>query len=132
MSLPVIISVQADAQVDAIDAWWRANREAAPELFTEELAEAFSTIGFAPDAGHRYPHPEVRGVRRVLLLGGSVYASARLQVATLSQPRALYYDGPPSAVADTGMSYGSRFGARAGESQEFVGGWSHATCSSFA
>jgi hypothetical protein len=38
-----------------------------PELFEQELSQAFSTIEIAPEAGHRYPHPDVKGVRRVLL-----------------------------------------------------------------
>lgn len=67
MSHPVIVSPEGEAQVDAIDAWWRANRPASPDLFAEELAAAFITIGTAPEAGHRYPHPEVKGVRRVAL-----------------------------------------------------------------
>lgn len=67
MSRPVLIAAPAEAQIEAIDAWWRANRTASPDLFAQELAEAFSTIGLAPDAGHRYPHPEVKGVRRVPL-----------------------------------------------------------------
>ena len=51
----------------AIDAWWRANRSASPDLFAQELAEAFTTIGVAPQAGHRYRHTEVKGVRRIPL-----------------------------------------------------------------
>lgn len=45
----------------------RANRPAAPNLFVEELADAIATLEFAPEVGRRYPHPEVKGVRRVVL-----------------------------------------------------------------
>jgi hypothetical protein len=33
----VELSEEADAQVDEIDIWWRENRLAAPDLFTDEL-----------------------------------------------------------------------------------------------
>ena len=62
MSLPVVTTPEADTQIRAIDEWWRANRPAAPELFTEELLEQ------APRIGKAYRrHPAVRGLHRVLL-----------------------------------------------------------------
>lgn len=67
MSRLVLVSAPAEAQIKAIDAWWRENRGASPDLFAQELAQALSTIGLAPDAGHRYRHAGVRGVRRVPL-----------------------------------------------------------------
>jgi len=67
MTRPVLVAAPAQAQIEVIDAWWRANRPASPELFVQELANALSTLGLAPDAGHRYHHPEVKGVRRVPL-----------------------------------------------------------------
>jgi plasmid stabilization system protein ParE len=67
MSLPVIVSPEAERQIDAIDAWWHTNRPAAPQLFIEELAEAVAMIEFAPEVGRRYPHLEVKGVRPLLL-----------------------------------------------------------------
>jgi len=67
MTLPIIVSPEAEAQIQVIESWWRANREAAPDLFSQELAEAFANIRVAPEAGHRYPHRARKGVRRVLL-----------------------------------------------------------------
>jgi plasmid stabilization system protein ParE len=67
MSRPVIVSPEAEAHIDAIDAWWRSNRRAGPNLFAEELAEAVALLELAPEVGRRYHHPEVIGVRRVLL-----------------------------------------------------------------
>jgi plasmid stabilization system protein ParE len=67
MSLPTIVSPEAEAQIHVIDAWWRANRRASPNLFVEELAAAFELLASAPEIGRRYPHPEVTGVRRLLL-----------------------------------------------------------------
>lgn len=67
MTLPIIVSLEAEAQIQVIDSWWRANREAAPDLSSQELAEAFANIRVAPEAGHRYPHHTRKGVRRVPL-----------------------------------------------------------------
>ncbi len=67
MTLSLIVSPEADAQIEVIDSWWRANRPAAPDLFSQELAEAFASICITPAAGHRYPHRDRKGVRRVPL-----------------------------------------------------------------
>lgn len=56
----------ADLQILEIDAWWRENRDKAPDLFEEELALAFRILESAPGAGRKYPHPSGR-VRRLLL-----------------------------------------------------------------
>jgi plasmid stabilization system protein ParE len=69
MSRHAIVSPEAEAQINAIDSWWRANRQAAPHLFAEELAEAIRVLELAPQIGRRYPHPHVKGVRRVPLAG---------------------------------------------------------------
>ena len=65
MPRQVIVAPQAETQIRAIDAWWRRNRKDSPRLFVQELAAAFSTLEVAPEAGSRYPHPEVKGVRRI-------------------------------------------------------------------
>jgi plasmid stabilization system protein ParE len=67
MTRQLVVAPEAEAQIEAIDTWWRENRPASPELFEQELSQAFSTLEVAPEAGHRYSHPEVKGVRRVLL-----------------------------------------------------------------
>ncbi len=67
MTRQLIVSPQAETQIEAIDTWWRAHRPASPDLFAEELADALSTIEVAPEAGHRYSHPDVKGVRRIPL-----------------------------------------------------------------
>ncbi|MCE9584765.1 MAG: type II toxin-antitoxin system RelE/ParE family toxin [Planctomycetes bacterium] len=63
----VVVTPEASQQVLRIEEWWRRERTAAPDLFTEELASAFEFIGNAPQAGRRYPHATVAKVRRVLL-----------------------------------------------------------------
>jgi plasmid stabilization system protein ParE len=63
----VVISPQAEAQIRRIDTWWRGNRQDSPDLFSSELAAAFSTLETAPSTGRRYRSGKVRGVRRLLL-----------------------------------------------------------------
>jgi plasmid stabilization system protein ParE len=67
MNRPVIVMPQAEAHIRRIDAWWRVNRTASPELFQQELADALSTLELVPEAGTRYSHSKVRGVRRIHL-----------------------------------------------------------------
>ncbi len=40
MIKPVTLAPEAEAQVRAVDAWWRSERPLAPNLFVDELAEA--------------------------------------------------------------------------------------------
>lgn len=61
MSLPVRTTLEADAQIRSIDAWWRANRAASPNLFADELASSFDIIGLTP--GHRPALPPLTGAR---------------------------------------------------------------------
>lgn len=69
MSLRVRTTPEADAQIRAIDEWWRRNRSASPKLFAEELAASFDIIGHTPKIGRPYRHSPVPGARRVLLQG---------------------------------------------------------------
>jgi plasmid stabilization system protein ParE len=63
---PVRTTPQADLHILELDAWWRENRDKAPDLFEQELSMTFRTIGSAPYAGKRYPHPDA-DVYRVLM-----------------------------------------------------------------
>jgi plasmid stabilization system protein ParE len=67
VSLPVRTTPEADAQIAAIDEWWRLNRLAAPDLFLDELAASFDLIGQAPLIGRSYRLSPIPGTRRVLL-----------------------------------------------------------------
>ncbi len=72
--MKVELSAKARAQVREIDAWWRENRQAAPDLFTDELDRALFALEETPALGVRYaPRPSVR---RLLLKrsGYHVYA----------------------------------------------------------
>jgi len=68
VSLEVVTTPEADAQIVTIDEWWRANRLAAPNLFHEELGHCFAVLAEAPNIGKRYRrHRSVPDTRRVLL-----------------------------------------------------------------
>jgi hypothetical protein len=63
MNKPVLTTPSADLQILEIDAWWRENRDKAPDLFEEELALAFRLLASSPGAGKRYQHPNApRGI----------------------------------------------------------------------
>jgi plasmid stabilization system protein ParE len=62
----VELSDEAHAQVKEIDAWWRANRLAAPDLFTTELGNALTMLERTPTLGSPYEAGTKR-VRRLLL-----------------------------------------------------------------
>jgi plasmid stabilization system protein ParE len=61
-----IVTPEAEARIQRIDPWWRAHRLAAPDLFQEELADAFLTIRRLPKMGTPVRHPTVKGDHRVL------------------------------------------------------------------
>ena len=53
----------ADAQVETIESWWRENRPAAPDMFSQELESAVRLLETSPLIGKPYPQapiPEVR------------------------------------------------------------------------
>jgi plasmid stabilization system protein ParE len=62
----VELSAEASAQVEKIDAWWRKNRLAAPEMFILELGNALTTLEETPTLGTPYTAGGKK-VRRLLL-----------------------------------------------------------------
>ena len=69
--MKVIIAPRAETQMALRREWWRKNREKAPDLFDEELAEAIDQLGriagslpvYARRSGHtirRYLMPKTR------------------------------------------------------------------------
>jgi plasmid stabilization system protein ParE len=57
----------SDRHIEEVDAWWRAHRTKAPDLFLDELADAFALIEAAPELGRPWTESEVPGVRRVVM-----------------------------------------------------------------
>lgn len=68
----VILSTAAIEQAESIQAWWRRNRPAAPDLFLDELNATKRLLSSVPRTGALYARSPVRGVRR-LLIGRSKY-----------------------------------------------------------
>ena len=67
MTFRLVTTPEAEGQIRAIDAWWRENRTASPNLFSEELASIFELLASTPYIGRTYRHATVKDVRRVLL-----------------------------------------------------------------
>ncbi len=53
--------------IRAADAWWRANRPAAPELLRVELRQAFRVLADSPLAGAPALDGKASGIRRLYL-----------------------------------------------------------------
>lgn len=64
--MKVELSEEAHRQVGEIDAWWRENRPAAPDLFARELGHALTMLEETPTLGTRYDGGP-KSVRRLLL-----------------------------------------------------------------
>ena len=87
MNLPVATTPDADAQIRAIDEWWRTNRLLSPDLFLDELSAAFELVASAPLIGHPYRRSPVPGTRRLLLRGTRYhvyYVPGEEQVTTIA------------------------------------------------
>ena len=60
-------SPSAAAHAEAVDIWWRANRDRAPGLFRLELEAAVRHLRRAPYSAPRYDASVVPDTRRLLL-----------------------------------------------------------------
>lgn len=67
MITSIVITPEAEEDIDRIDAWWSQHRAAAPNLFFEEIGEAFAQLALWPEMGRIYAGAGVVGVRRLLL-----------------------------------------------------------------
>lgn len=82
MSARLAITLRAFAQLEAAHDWWLANRPAAPGLFERELGALLPRVVEHPRSGRPYPHPRVRGVRRVLMRRTRYHVFYRYQQRT--------------------------------------------------
>ncbi len=67
MNRPVVLVAEAEQQLKSIDRWWLANRQAAPDLFLDELAQAIDLLSEFPDIGSPFKRTDRPGIRRLLL-----------------------------------------------------------------
>jgi plasmid stabilization system protein ParE len=67
MTKPLRIVFQPRAEADAlkIDAWWRLNRPAAPDLFLEELEQTTDALSRSPGIGMTASARGLPGARRL-------------------------------------------------------------------
>jgi hypothetical protein len=72
----------ADDHILAIDDWWRENRHASPDLFSDELPDTFALLAAAPQLGRPWTESDVPGVRRVLMCA-TRYMSTTTSTATM-------------------------------------------------
>jgi plasmid stabilization system protein ParE len=63
----VVTTPEADADAHRIDDWWVRHRGAAPNLFLEELADAFALLAVEAGVGVRCTNRAIPGLRRYLL-----------------------------------------------------------------
>ena len=60
-----------------------------PNLFLNEVDGALDLLGQAPGAGRHYPHPTLKGVRRILLQDSRYhvyYARTQSGILVLAEP----------------------------------------------
>ena len=98
MSPAVRTTPEVNAQIRAIDDWWRKNRPNAPDLFLTELAEAFDFIANSPQLGRPYRPSPVPGARRLFLSASRYhiyYLPAAEEVTVLAVWHAQRGVGPP-------------------------------------
>lgn len=92
---PLIVSRRARSEIERVDRWWIENRPAAPDLFFNELRDAFDFIRRTPNGGLRYRNRQ--GVRRVLLRGSRYHVYYEIEptrIAILSVWSAVRGRGP--------------------------------------
>jgi len=84
-----IITPRAWRQVERARRWWEANRDKAPELLAEELAEAERHLMTLPESGELWRIRRRRTIRRWLLNKTAqhlyyVYSAEREEVLVLA------------------------------------------------
>lgn len=65
--LAVVFQRRATSEIEEIEAWWRVNRPAAPDLFVVELERMLEVVALMPSLGARTKDERARDIRRVVL-----------------------------------------------------------------
>lgn len=60
----LVVEPEAFVEITLADAWWRAHRQAAPDLFMEELDRVFAELCDFPELGQPGQHPRHPSARR--------------------------------------------------------------------
>ena len=67
MRARVVIVAEAEQQLRDVDRWWVTNRQAAPDLFLNELDRAIDLLSELPEIGPKFQRTNRIGIRRLLL-----------------------------------------------------------------
>lgn len=67
MTRRVVLVEEAEQQLKNLDRWWLAQRQAAPDLFLDEFAQAIDLLSAHPDIGSPFKRTDRPGIRRLLL-----------------------------------------------------------------
>ena len=94
--MKLIVGARAVADIERIDAWWRANRPDAPDAFLHGLDAAKRTITDGPTVAPVYARAARGVVRRVLLSASGHH---------------VYFRVEPDAVVRVVAVWGARRGA---------------------
>jgi plasmid stabilization system protein ParE len=65
--LAVVFQRRATREIEEVDAWWRQNRRAVPDLFLDELERTLAVVVLMPSLGAAARSERLHGVRRALL-----------------------------------------------------------------
>jgi plasmid stabilization system protein ParE len=65
--LPIKVTLVAEEHIQKAASWWLANREKAPQTFTEELQRGFALISQQPEVGAKATNVKLKEVRRIHL-----------------------------------------------------------------
>lgn len=99
MKRAVVVAAPAEQQLRVIDAWWRRNRLAAPDLFAEEFAAGVEMLATYPGVGAPVRRRRFEGLRRFLP------RATRYHVYFVATDRAVTVLAVWSAVRGSGPPY---------------------------
>ena len=92
--LVVVLQRRATREIEDIDAWWRQNRPASPDLFLAELESILAATALMPALGAtRYEASEPRGCAACSFAGRSITSTTgsavrRSRYSPFGTPRA--------------------------------------------
>ncbi|MGA2450798.1 MAG: type II toxin-antitoxin system RelE/ParE family toxin [Polyangiaceae bacterium] len=81
--LVVVLQRRATREIEDVDAWWRQNRPASPDLFLAELESMLAATALMPALGAAIRGERVPGLRRVLLRRTKYHVYYRVSGETL-------------------------------------------------
>lgn len=67
LAVRVVFHPRAAEEVATIDAWWKANRPTAPDMFASELEDVLAAVLQSPTLGAPAQSREFAGTRRTLM-----------------------------------------------------------------